>query len=125
MITLVTFLYGFFVTCLGIVSYFATGQVSKTALIPCVFGLPVVALAIAAWLKTSMTRKSAIAATVIAILALGGTVRSLGGFITLITGGEIARSSAVIAQGIMAIASFCYIVYFVATSLTKDNRHKS
>ena len=125
MITLVTFFYGFLITCLGIISYFATGQVSKTALIPCVFGLPVVALAIAAWLKTSMTRKSAIAATVIAILALGGTVRSLVGFITLITGGEVARPSAVIAQGIMAIASFGYIVYVVGISLTKNNRHKS
>ena len=125
MITLVTFIYGFLVTCLGIISYFATGQVSKTALIPCVFGLPVIALAIAAWLKPNISKKSAIAAIVIAILALGGTVRSLVGFATLITGGEVTRPSAVVAQGIMAIASLSYILYAFGMGLANNNRPKS
>lgn len=39
---IITLLYGVLITGLGIVGYFATGQVSKTALIPCVFGLPII-----------------------------------------------------------------------------------
>ena len=124
MINLVTFSYGILITSLGIISYFATGQVSKTALIPCVFGLPVVALAIFSWLKSNLTRKTAIAASVIALLALGGTIRGLGGLITLVGGGEVARPSAAIAQGIMAIASVCYILFMVGIGWKKRNSNK-
>ena len=125
MITLVTFSYGILITCLGIVSYFVTGQASKTALIPCVFGLPIIALAIATWIKPNIAKKSTILATIIAFLALGGTVRGLMGAIALVMGTEIARPSAAIAQGIMAIASLSYILYVIGISWSKGNRHKS
>ena len=72
---IITLLYGVLITGLGIIGYFATGQVSKTALIPCVFGLPIVALAIASWLKPYITKQTLLAALVIALLAFGGTVR--------------------------------------------------
>ena len=50
-----TLLYGFLITGLGIIGYLATGQASKTALIPCIFGLPVIALGILSWTKPNLT----------------------------------------------------------------------
>ena len=100
---------GVLITGLGIIGYFATGQVSKTALIPCVFGLPIIALAIVSWLKPYVTKQTLVAALVIALLAFGGTVRGVSGLVIL-TGGEVARTAAVIFQAIMAIASLVYIL---------------
>lgn len=116
-----TFLYGLLITILGVISYFATGQVSKTALIPCWFGLPIIFLAFTAWLKPKITKKVMIAALIIAFLALGGTIRGFGGFLTLITGGEVARPAATIAQFIMAIASLGYI-FISGFNLSKQNK---
>ena len=116
--TITTLIYGVLITLLGIIGYFATGQASKTALIPCVFGLPVICLAITAWWKPSLTKKIAIAASVIALLAFGGTVRGLGGLVILLSGGEVARPSAIIVQGMMAIASLIYLVGMLIRSFT-------
>ncbi len=52
-----TLLYGVLITGLGIIGYFATGQASKTALIPCVFGLPVIALGILSWRNQTSANK--------------------------------------------------------------------
>lgn len=105
----ITLLYGTLITALGIVGYYATGQVSKTALIPCIFGLPIIALGILSWLKPNVIKQARIAAIVIALLAFGGTVRGIGGAIALLTNAEVARPSAVIVQAIMTIASLIYI----------------
>ena len=105
-----TLLYGVLITGLGIIGYLATGQASKTALIPCVFGLPVIALGILSWTKPNVSRQTRIAALIIALMAFGGTARGLGGLVTLMTNGTVARPSAVIVQAIMAIASLIYIV---------------
>ena len=107
---IITLIYGLFLTGLGIIGYFGTGQASKTALIPCVFGLPIIALAIVNRLKSGIVRQTNIAAMVVALLAFAGTVRGLIGMISLLTGGEVARPSAVVIQGIMAIASLVYLV---------------
>ena len=114
-----TLLYGILITSLGIIGYFATGQVSKTALIPCVFGLPVIALAIAAWLKPRASKQTAIAAIVIAVLAFGGTAKSFASLPMLLTGAEVERPAAVIVQIIMAIASLIYIA-IAATGLRQS-----
>ena len=118
----ITFIYGIAIALLGVIGYFATGQVSKTALIPCVFGFPVMALAIAAWLKPSLTRQTAIASGIIAFLALGGTMRGLIGLVDLISGGEVARPSAIITQAIMAIASMAYVLYIVVSLRRRKNQ---
>ena len=106
---IITLLYGVLITGLGIIGYFATGQVSKTASIPCVFGLPIV-VAIVSWLKPYTTKQTLLAALMIALLAFGGTVRRLSGLVIILTGGEIARTAAVIFQAIMTIASLVYIL---------------
>ncbi len=107
---LTTLVYGILVTALGIIGYFATGQVSKTALIPCVFGLPIICLAITGWLRSQTTKQTLIAALVIAVLAFLGTARGFGGLVTLLGGGEVARPTATIVQAIMAIASLGYVL---------------
>lgn len=112
-----TLLYGALITGLGIIGYFATGQVSKTALIPCVFGFPVIALGILSWGKPSLGKQTRIASLIIALLAFGGTVRGLGGLVSLIIDGEVARPTAVIFQALMAIAS----LIFVVITLKKSN----
>ena len=103
-----TWAYGLLLTALGLIGYFATGQTSKTALIPCVFGLPIIALAIVTWFRSGVKKQATIAALVIALLAFGGTFAGLGKLIALLTGGEVERPIAIIVQSIMAIASLIY-----------------
>ena len=117
-----TLLYGVLITVLGIVGYLATGQVSKTALIPCVFGLPIIALGILDWFKPIRGKQRKIACLIIALLAFGGTARGLGGLVSLIMKVEVARPSAVIVQGIMAIASLIFIL-ILGWNLFKTNRN--
>lgn len=105
-----TLLYGVLIASLGIIGYFATGQVSKTALIPCIFALPVIVLGIFSWWKVKSRRKMQIAATAIALLSFFGTVKGVGGLITMISGGVVDRPSAVMVQAIMAIASLLYVL---------------
>lgn len=107
---LTTLFYGILVTALGVIGYFATGQVSKTALIPCVFGLPIICLAIAEWFRPKISKQTSIAALVIAILALFGTAKGFSGLATLLRGGEVARPTATIVQAIMAATSVGYIL---------------
>ena len=120
---LTTLLYGIFITSLGIVGYLATGQASKTALIPCVFGLPIVALALATWFRPRMSKPSLIAALVIALLAFAGTAKSFGSLPVLISGGDLERPAAVIVQIIMAIASLVYALIAVTKLLKKPTRN--
>ena len=119
-----TLLYGVLITGLGIIGYLATGQASKTALIPCVFGLPVIALGILSWMKPNLSKQTRIAALIIALLAFGGTAQGLGGLVTLMTNGEVARPSAVIVQAIMAIASLIYLV-LAGINLLKKNTNRN
>ncbi len=60
--------------------------------------------------EPNVSKQTRIAALIIALLAFGGTARGLGGLVTLMTNGTVARPSAVIVQAIMAIASLIYIV---------------
>ena len=120
-----TFVYGVLITSLGIIGYLATGQVSKTALIPCAFGLPIIALGIISWWRSSLIKQTSIAAVTIALLALGGTIRGIVGLITLVTGGEVARPTATIVQAIMAIASISYILYSLGSGFGKRHRNSN
>lgn len=118
---LTTLLYGIVITSLGIIGYFATGQASKTALIPCVFGLPVIALAITAWFQPRANKQISIASLIIALLAFGGTARGFGDLVIMLTGGEVARPAATIVQSIMAIVSLIYVL-ISGISLIKGKR---
>ena len=105
-----TLFYGLLLTALGLIGYFATGQASKTALIPCIFGLPTIMLAVFTWFKSGISKQTTIAALIIAVLALGGTVAGLSKLVVLLTGGNVERPIAIIVQSIMAIASLIYVI---------------
>ena len=114
-------LYGIFITALGVIGYLATGQASKTALIPCIFGLPVIALAIAAWFAPNGNKNIMLATVAIAFLAFLGTVRGFSGAIAIISGTEVERPAAVISQATMAIGSLIYMLSYFISFTKKRN----
>lgn len=97
---------------LGLGGYFGTGTRSVTALIPAFFGLPLAILGLIG--RAEQRRRHALhAATVLALLGLLGTVRGLPQFGQLITGGEVARPAATIAQAVMAVVCLVFLVLAV------------
>ena len=87
---------------LGIAGYFGSGMVSLTALIPAAFGLVLLILGVIA--RDPEKRKHAMhVAAMIGVLGFLGSARGLGNLIPLVSGQEVARPGAVIAQSIMAI----------------------
>ncbi|WP_017324465.1 hypothetical protein [Synechococcus sp. PCC 7336] len=112
---IVSAIYGAFLTALGAIGYFASGQASKTALIPCAFGIPILLLAIAAWPKPKFPKKLLAAAIGIAVLAFLGTASGLPGALTLLTGGDVERVPAVVSKAVVAIVSLAYTIYAVAS----------
>jgi hypothetical protein len=89
---------------LGLVSYFGTGRVSVTALIPAFFGAVFVILALVA--RSEAARKHAMHAAV--ALALIGLLGTLGRLVPAITAGQLARP-AVLAQLVMSVLLAGYV----------------
>jgi FtsH-binding integral membrane protein len=99
-----TRLVGVILIVLGLASYFGTGRVSVTALIPAFFGAVLVVLALVA--KREAARKHAIhAALVVALIGLIGTLVRL---LPAIANGQLGRP-AVIAQLVMSLVLAGYI----------------
>jgi hypothetical protein len=94
--------FGVVLIVLGVAGYFGSGMVSLTALIPAAFGLVLLILGVIA--RDPGKRKHAMhVAAMIGVLGFLGSARGLGSLIPLISGQEVARPGAVIAQSIMAI----------------------
>src|SRR3954469_8993731 len=97
-----TISFGVILLILGIAGYFGSGMVSLTALIPAAFGLVLLILGMIA--RDPGKRKHAMHfAAMIGVLGFLGSARGLGNLIPLLSGQEVARPGAVIAQSIMAI----------------------
>lgn len=94
---------------LGVVSYFATGQESVTALIPAFFGIVFVILG---WVMRdeAKAKHAGHAAAGLAVIGLLGSVRGVPGFFELVGGGEVERPAAAVAQFLMALACVVFIV---------------
>ena len=118
----ITMAYAVSLILVGIIGYFATGMVSVTALIPMFFGLPMMVLSMLA--KNPARRKLFMhVATALGLLGLLGSARGLGGFFTLLGGGEVARPGAVISQAIMAIISLVFVLLCVKSFIeARKNR---
>ena len=118
----ITMAYAVALMLLGVIGYLATGMVSVTALIPMYFGLPVMAVSIGA--KHPARRKHAMhIAAILGLLGFLGSARGLGGFFTLIGGGEVARPGAVVSQTIMAILSLIFVLLCVKSFIdARKNR---
>lgn len=100
--------FGVVLALLGAAGYALTGGVSITALIPTFFGLPLIVMGALA--LNERFRKHAMHAA--AALGLVGFVGSAGGLpklVTLLTGGEVARPAAVMAQSIMAALTAVFV----------------
>ena len=105
---------GIILIVLGLVGFFVTGMQSVTALIPTFFGIVFLILGLIA--RKESARKMAMhIAMVIALLGIIGTFSGLIKFYTLITGGEVIRPAAVIAQSIMALLLITYLAMGVKT----------
>ncbi len=103
---------GLVLIALGLGGYFGTGRASVTALIPAFFGLPLLLLGLVA--LNERRRKHAIhIAVIIGLLGCVGTARSLMKLPVLLTGGEIARPTAVAIQAAMAIVCLIYVLMCV------------
>jgi len=108
-----TIVYGLFLILLGVASYVLTGGVSATALIPAYFGLAVLPLGLISNLKPAHKRHFLHATAVISLLAILGTSKGFVSSFTLMSGGELERPAAVIAQALMFVASATYLAFCV------------
>ena len=103
---------GLVLIALGLGGYFGTGRESVTALIPALFGLPLLLLGLVA--LNERRRKHAIhIAVIVGLLGCVGTARGLMKLPVLLTGGEIARPTAVAVQAAMAIVCLIYVLLCV------------
>lgn len=98
---------GILLILLGIISYFATGMVSVTALIPAFFGIVFVILA---WLSNRKPDWNKHLMHASALLAVIGIIGSIGGLFDLL--GGIVTASA-IAKSIMALLLIIYLVFAI------------
>jgi hypothetical protein len=92
---------------MGIGFYFGTGAVSKTALIPTFFGVPILLCGILA-LKDAYRKHAMHVAVMLGLLAFLGSLRAVPAIPALING-TAERPSAVIAQLLMAALSLVYV----------------
>ena len=103
----VTIGYGVILTAVGIVGYFATGQVSITALIPTFLGVPVVICGVLA--RNERLLKHAMhGAVLFALLGLLGTVRSPAKLPALFDG-TAERPAATVAQVLTLLSSSVFV----------------
>ncbi len=107
-----TIVYGLLLIVLGIGSYFGTGQESKTALIPALFGVPILLSGVVA-LRDHLRKHAMHAAAALALLGFIGSAPGLVKVFALLGGGEVARPNAVIAQAVMALLSLVFLVLCV------------
>ncbi len=100
---------GLVLIALGFGGYFGTGRTAGTALIPALFGLPLLILGWVA-LKEHMRRHTMHVAGVIALVGFAGTVRGLMKLPVLLTGGQLDRPAAVPLQAAMAILCLIFVL---------------
>lgn len=100
---------GILLIILGVGSYLITGGQSVTAFIPAFFGILILLAGLVA--RNERWRKHAMhAALLIAVLGLIGSFSGIPKTITLISGGDVSRPAAVIAQAVMALICIVYLV---------------
>ena len=105
-----TVFYALLLIALGVGGYFASGQASVTALIPAFIGAPILLCGLVAQAKPASRKLTMHIAAFLAIVALAGGARGLGGFFTVLSGGEVERPQAAIAQGVLVILSAIYVI---------------
>jgi hypothetical protein len=119
---LVTLVVGILLTLLGLISYSLSGGASLTALIPSAFGVIFIALGLAAR-KESVRKHTMHFSVGLAMVGfLGVAVRAFGPFTTMLGGGTVEHSGAVITQVIMAV--LCLILVAIGIRSFVQARRK-
>jgi hypothetical protein len=107
-LTATTIAFGLVLIALGVIGYAGSGGASVTALIPAIFGVVLAALGVLA--RNEAMRKHAMhGAVLVGLLGFLGSARGLLSLPALMSGGEIARPTAVIAQSVMAILMLLFV----------------
>ena len=105
----ITIVYGALLIVLGVVGYIMSGMISVTALIPAFLGIIILVCGVLAQ-KDSRRKLFMHIALVFGLLGLLGTATALPSLITLICGGEVTRSGAVIGKSVTAILSLIFLL---------------
>src|SRR5262245_40900141 len=106
--------YGALLTALGVGGYLATGQQSKTALIPAGFGVVAVGLGVLAQSDRFRT-PALIAGAVVGVAGFAGSARGLTKLPAVLGGEPVERPAAVVSQSIMACLSAVYVAGLAAS----------
>ena len=115
--------YGAILTTIGLVGYFATGQVSVTALIPALLGVSAAVCGLLA--RNERLLKHAMhGAALLALLGLLGTLRSPLQLPALLDG-TAERPAAVLAQILTLLCSLVFLVASVRSFITARRLSKS
>lgn len=113
---LLTRLTGAILIIIGVVGYALTGGASLTALLPTVLGLPILGLGL--WAGDQARRRTAIhVALVFALLGFLGTLMNVVQLPTVLSGGEVARPTAVVVSSITALVCAIYLAMGVRSFL--------
>jgi hypothetical protein len=115
---IITLGFGILLMLLGIGSYVQTGAASLTALIPAGFGLAIFILGLFSRPEKGTPNTALFGAVFVAILGVIASIRGVLDLVTLLTGGEVARPAATIAQSVMA--GLCILLVVLAVVLTPD-----
>ena len=107
--TLLTALYGAFLTAIGLFAYFIISSESITALIPAFFGIPILIIA-AIQANGQIVRTGLIIAVILAAIGFIATIPSLLKLPALLNETDIPRPEATIIQISMSILSLLYLV---------------
>ncbi|AUX26269.1 hypothetical protein SOCEGT47_068300 [Sorangium cellulosum] len=108
----VTIGYGALLAALGVGGFAATGATHKTALIPAGFGVVAIGLGLLA--RQERYRMHAMhASALLGLLGVLGSARGLSRLPALLSGGDVERPAAVVAQSLMAGLSAAFVVLCV------------
>ncbi len=110
----ITIIVGALLTVLGLVAYVFLSEAPRsiTAMIPAFFGVPLIVLG---WLgaRPNLRKHVMHGAVLLGVLGVAGTVPGLLKLPTLLSGGEVARPTAVAVQSIMAAICVVFVVLCV------------
>lgn len=94
---------------IGVAGYVLTGAESVTALLPAILGIPLLGLGL--WGGQESRRRTAVhAALVLALLGFLGTLVNVIELPAVLTGGEVARPTAVVVSSITSLVCLIYVV---------------
>jgi hypothetical protein len=104
----ITIALGSLLILIGAGFYFGTGATSITALIPTFLGIPIEIAGVLA-LREGWRKHAMHVAVLLALVGFLGSVRGLLQLPALLTGAELARPAAVVAQSITALLCLVFV----------------